>query len=60
MRTAKTDQADLSLRWAHMPFCRFCHEAAHFVDDGDKKLSYFESRTNIQIAVINIFHNLKL
>ena len=21
-------QSDLSLRWAHMPFCRFCHEAA--------------------------------
>ena len=23
------DQSDLSLRWAHMPFCWFCHEAAH-------------------------------
>ena len=23
-------QADLSLRWAHMPFCWFFHEAAHF------------------------------
>ena len=22
-------QADLSLHWAHMPFCWFCHEAAH-------------------------------
>ena len=22
-------QADLSLRWAHMPFCWFCHKAAH-------------------------------
>ena len=22
-------KADLSLRWAHMPFCWFCHEAAH-------------------------------
>ena len=22
-------QADLSLRWAHRPFCWFCHEAAH-------------------------------
>ena len=21
-------QADLSLRWTHMPFCWFCHEAA--------------------------------
>ena len=24
-------QADLSLRWAHMPFCWFCHEAAQLV-----------------------------
>ena len=24
-------QADLSLCWAYMPFCWFCHEAAHFV-----------------------------
>ena len=23
-------QADLGLRWAHMPFCLFCHDAAHF------------------------------
>ena len=23
-------QADLSLRWAHMLFCRFCHALAHF------------------------------
>ena len=22
-------QADLSLCWAHLPFCSFCHEAAH-------------------------------
>ena len=24
-----TDWADLSLRWAHMPFCWFCHVAVH-------------------------------
>ena len=24
-----SDWADLSLRWAHMPFCWFCHETAH-------------------------------
>ena len=24
-------QADLSLHWALMPFCRFCHALAHFV-----------------------------
>ena len=26
-----TLNADLSLRWAHMPFCRFCHALAHFL-----------------------------
>ena len=25
-------QADLSLRWAHMPFCWFCHEAVHYTN----------------------------
>ena len=25
-------QADLSLHWAHMPFCWCCHEAPHFLD----------------------------
>ena len=24
-------QADLSLRWAHMPFCWFCHKAAQIL-----------------------------
>ena len=29
MRRAKTlIRTDLSLRWVHMPFCWFCHEAA--------------------------------
>ena len=25
-------QIDLSLRWSHMPFCWFCHVAAHLLD----------------------------
>ena len=25
-------QADVSLRWAHMPFCWFCHEAAQLIN----------------------------
>ena len=25
-------QADLSLRWAHMPFYWFCHEVAHLLN----------------------------
>ena len=35
-------QADLSLRWAHMPFCRFCHEAAQmwFVLDRWYSINY--------------------
>ena len=24
-------QADLSLRWAHMPLCWFCREAVHMI-----------------------------
>ena len=27
-------QADLSFRWAHMPFRWFCHEAAHIISIG--------------------------
>ena len=33
-------QADLSLRWAHMPFCWFCHAAAHLLTVG-AKLKFF-------------------
>ena len=28
-QTGAVAQADLSLCWAHIPFCWFCHEAAH-------------------------------
>ena len=38
MRTSKTDQtgwmprlSDLSLRWAHLPFCWFCHVVAQIL-----------------------------
>ena len=27
---AGSEDSDLSLHWAHMPFSWFCHEAAHF------------------------------
>ena len=38
MRTANTDaQADLSLRWAHMPFCWFRHEAVHLWSEEDSE-----------------------
>ena len=29
MGSENSDQTDLGLRWAHMPFCWFCHAAAH-------------------------------
>ena len=35
-------QADLSLRWAHMPFCLFCHDVAHFL-----KLQYISTKWDI-------------
>ena len=35
-------QADLSLRWAHMSFCWFCHEAAHFSN-------YYRSKNSVQL-----------
>ena len=32
MKNVSADaEADLSLRWARMPFCWFCHKAAHFM-----------------------------
>ena len=31
-------QADLSLCWAHRPFCWFCHEAAHFHIQGNRQV----------------------
>ena len=30
-------QADPSLRWAHMSFCWFCHDAAHIVSSSSQK-----------------------
>ena len=32
--------ADLSLRWAHMPFCWFCHEAAQVCRKTLKRISF--------------------
>ena len=34
-------QADLSLRWAHMPFCRFSHEAAHLFNSWTLELGAY-------------------
>ena len=44
MQTAKTDQiaqADPRLRWAHMPFCWFCREAAQLCKYIMKPISYY-------------------
>ena len=44
--------ADLCLRWAHMPFCWFCHDAVHFACAGFKtplvKFVVFFSILNIR------------
>ena len=53
MRIAKTQirlGGYLSLRWAHMPFCWFCHDAAHL---------YFDTAPlNLQCR-LNLIHLLK-
>ena len=28
--TSSDQTGQISLRWAHMPFCWFCHEVTHF------------------------------
>ena len=45
-------QADLSLRWAHMPFCWFCHDAAHLIFSSVTGLNCLSENTNC-IWVIN-------
>ena len=42
-------QADLSLRWAHMPFCWFSHEAAHFS---------FVLSNDVLCSKVSVFENL--
>ena len=32
-------QADLSLHWAHMPFCWFCHEVVHMPHPNDTQVN---------------------
>ena len=45
-------QADLSLRWAHMPFCWFCHDATHLLISGSSAPWIF-IRFNSRRAVID-------
>ena len=45
-------QADLSLRWAHKPFCRFYHAPAHlqlpvWVSIPSEKASTLKEKTNV-------------
>ena len=46
-------QADLSLRWAHMPFCWFCHDAAHL------SISYYH-KSNLIILVTFVICFIRL
>ena len=36
-------QADLSLCWVHMPFCWFCHEAAHILNESHNPAAWYEA-----------------
>ena len=42
-QTGLMAQAGLSLRWAHMPFCWFCHEAAQFITSSPCDFHVFSS-----------------
>ena len=52
-------QADLSLRWAHMPYCWFCREAAHTLYNGiaERKLQRYslEIHSYLYIRIRNQF-----
>ena len=43
-------QADLSVRWAHMPFCWFCHEASHLLMIREEINGYGRSYNFLNIA----------
>ena len=54
-------QADLSLRWAHIPFCWFCHEAAHlsfifFVEITISDPSFIGEKSYMSFAPVYIKH----
>ena len=51
-------QADQSLRWAHMPLCWFCHEAAHLTfvvrpADSNPDLT-LSSKGSLDSALLNL------
>ena len=41
-------QADLNLRWAHMPFWWFCHEAAHMVKTWKSLLLWNQNANDLE------------
>ena len=43
-------QADPSLCWAHMPFCWFCHEAAHMTNNLSKARKPMLKPTGLHIS----------
>ena len=58
MKTDQTEwmQADLSLRWAHMPFCWFCHDAAHFTATYSKSFYYLFFEIGILPIISDIYY----
>ena len=57
-------KADLSLRWAHMPHCWICHEAAHkifflqFRAPDKMRICVFHSNLNVKNSII--FGNVRI
>ena len=69
-------QADLSLRWAHMPFCWFCHEVAQMITricfsvilssltepryDKTNKMSMRPAKTQISLGICPVWSESSL
>ena len=47
-------QADLSLRWAHVPFCWFCHDAAHFTRNAVSMRNRFVVPSLIRVFAVRM------
>ena len=52
-------QADLSLRWVHMLFCWFCHDAAQFLvsflrdmEQSDQGLHYLPVCLKVDLTIV--------
>ena len=49
-------QADLSLRWAHMPFCWFCHEVAQMANSVDPDQTALNRKDLNNACMLTLFY----